>query len=115
MLLKILLVLIGCLSSAVSFFVVRWMLDMEKKWEESQKANENAQKTIEQLTVRIDKLEADSVVRRRCDDTVNLFSQRVNRERHRINALEDLMRDGGLIKLVKNIQARQLDNDPSEE
>ena len=107
MLLKILLVLIGCLSSAVSFFVVRWMLDMEKKWEASQKANENAQKTIEQLIVRIDKLEASSVVQRHCVDTVSLFAQKVNRERHRINGLEDLLRAGGLIKLVKNFQQHE--------
>jgi hypothetical protein len=43
-------------------------------------------------------------------DTVSLFSQKVNRERHRINALEELLRAGGLIQLVKKFQQKQKDD-----
>lgn len=114
MLLKLLLVIIGCLCSAVSFFVVRWMVDMEKKWEASQTAHENSKRTGEQLTARVEKLEEKSVEQRHCMDTVSLFSQKINRERYRINAMEDTLRAGGLIILSRN-QRNNTAEETSEE
>lgn len=113
MILKILLTVIGILISCVSFFAIRWMTDTDKKLEAMQSANDKTKKETDSISSRVEKLEENSVVQRHCMDTVSLFSQKVNRERHRINAIEDLLRAGGLIQLVKNLRQRQ--NDTSEE
>lgn len=110
MIMKLLLIILGLLASCVGFFAIRWMNEMDKKWEAMQRASEGSKRDINKLTARVDKLEDNSVVQRHCVDTVSLFSQKVNRERHRINALEELLRAGGLIQLVKKFQQKQKDD-----
>lgn len=107
MLLKLLLIIVGGLLSALGFFVVRWMSEMEKKWEATRAVADEAKRENERVATRVERLEQSSVASSNCADRVSLFTQKINRERHRINALEDLLRSGGLMHLVRNLDPQQ--------
>lgn len=103
---KFLFVIIGILCSVIGFFVVRWMSEMDKKWESVQGSLTGNIKDVDKLTTRVEKLEGTVVINRNCNDTASLLTQKVNRERYRINAIEDMLRAGGLKELVRKFNAK---------
>lgn len=85
---EISLYIFGIVLACLGFFVVKWIHGVEKNYEQFGTRLSSLTVKIDELINRVTNIENSYVSRSNCDKKVSLHTQKVNRERHRVNTLE---------------------------